>query len=267
MRKPPTPSEAILWEKFRHGRLGARFRHRHPLGDVILELYAPGVKLAEPRQVTRLTDDGHQTPIITSRVRLRDVEVAFRMFARWSQENFFKYLSEEYALDALVDYRVEPDDPAREVPGPRWNALDAKPRRAREIVGHVLALYGVAPQPTARACAAPRHAGARPRARAPPPPRAEKCPRYQPCVARGPPPAPACGEVPCLSLPLHFQFLLPVSWLLLQRRIKRAPSGSCRRHRHGRSRAALDWRPTHHAARFLLRQPLPCPIFLRGRRS
>jgi hypothetical protein len=97
----------------------------------------------ELRQVTRLTDDGHQTPIITSRVDLRDVEVAFRMFERWRQENFFKYLSEEYALDALVDYRVEPDDPAREVPNPRWNALDAELRRAREIVRHVFALYGV----------------------------------------------------------------------------------------------------------------------------
>src|SRR5580658_10871288 len=65
------------------------------------------------------------------------------MFERWRQENFFKYLSEEYALDALVDYRVEPDDPAREVPNPRWNALDAELRRAREIVRHVFALYGV----------------------------------------------------------------------------------------------------------------------------
>lgn len=97
----------------------------------------------ELRQVTRLSDNGHQTPILTSRTDLRDVEVAFRMFERWRQENFFKYLSEEYALDALVDYKVEPDDPAREVPNPRWNALDAELRRARELVRHVFALYGV----------------------------------------------------------------------------------------------------------------------------
>jgi hypothetical protein len=29
------------------------------------------------------------------------------MFSRWRQENFSKYLREEYALDALVDYGTE----------------------------------------------------------------------------------------------------------------------------------------------------------------
>ena len=42
------------------------------------------------RQVTRLCDDGHQTQVITSRWDLRDIEVAYRMFERWRQENFFK---------------------------------------------------------------------------------------------------------------------------------------------------------------------------------
>jgi transposase len=41
------------------------------------------------RQVTRLCDDGHQTQVITSRWDLRDIEVAYRMFERWRQENFF----------------------------------------------------------------------------------------------------------------------------------------------------------------------------------
>ena len=40
------------------------------------------------RQVTRLCDNGHQTQVITSRWDLRDVEVAYRMFERWRQENF-----------------------------------------------------------------------------------------------------------------------------------------------------------------------------------
>ncbi|MDP2706700.1 MAG: hypothetical protein Q8O70_04260, partial [Burkholderiales bacterium] len=77
------------------------------------------------RQVTLLSDDGqHQTPILTSRMDLSLVEVAFRMFERWRQENFFKYLREEYALDALVDYQVEPADPERDVPNPARKALD-----------------------------------------------------------------------------------------------------------------------------------------------
>src|SRR6266446_4188349 len=42
------------------------------------------------RQVTRLCDDGHQTQVITSRWDLRDIEVAYRMFERWRQENFLQ---------------------------------------------------------------------------------------------------------------------------------------------------------------------------------
>ncbi|HEX2696886.1 MAG TPA: hypothetical protein VHM28_04210, partial [Anaerolineales bacterium] len=56
------------------------------------------------RQITRLTPNGHQTPIVTSRWDLPAVHVAYRMFERWRQENFFKYMGEEYLIDALVDY-------------------------------------------------------------------------------------------------------------------------------------------------------------------
>jgi len=95
------------------------------------------------RQVTRLSDNGHQTPILTSRFDLSDVEVAFRMFERWRQENFFKYMREEYALDALADYAIEDADPAREVPNPHWHALDTKLRQARGEVVRLSAQYGL----------------------------------------------------------------------------------------------------------------------------
>ena len=62
------------------------------------------------RQVTRRMDNGHQTPILTSRRDLPAAQVAYRMFDRWRQENFFKYLREEYALDALAEYAATPDD-------------------------------------------------------------------------------------------------------------------------------------------------------------
>jgi transposase len=96
------------------------------------------------RQVTRLTDAGHQTPILTSRRDLPAVEIAFRMFERWRQENFFKYLREEYALDALVDYEVVPDNPAREVPNPRRREITAKLDQARAEFARLTAEYGTA---------------------------------------------------------------------------------------------------------------------------
>jgi hypothetical protein len=65
------------------------------------------------------------------------------MFERWRQENFFKYLRQEYALDALVEYATEPDDPARQVPNPKWNALDGQLRQARSALKVLPAEYGL----------------------------------------------------------------------------------------------------------------------------
>ena len=96
------------------------------------------------RQVTRLCDDGHQTQVITSRCDLRDIEVAYRMFERWRQENFFKYMREEFLLDALVDYQIEPEDPTRTIPNPERRALDKKIRTARADLARLEREYGAA---------------------------------------------------------------------------------------------------------------------------
>jgi hypothetical protein len=95
------------------------------------------------RQVTRRMENGHQTPILTSRRDLAAAQVAYRMFDRWRQENFFKYLREEYALDALVEYAVVPDDPNREVPNPAWAALDAQLKQAWARVERLQSEYGL----------------------------------------------------------------------------------------------------------------------------
>ncbi len=113
---------------------------RYVLADKEIRLLRGRLRL---RQVTRLSDNGHQTPVVTSRRDIGDVEVAYRMFERWRQENFFKYLREEYALDALAEHAVEKDDPERDVPNPRWNALTADLQRARSEVAALSARYGL----------------------------------------------------------------------------------------------------------------------------
>ena len=112
---------------------------KYLLADQGIRLLKGALRL---RQVTRLSDD-HQTPIVTSRRDLSTLEVAYRMFERWRQENFFKYLREEYALDALIDHRTEPADPTREVPNPVWNVLDAKLKKARAEIISLAAHYGI----------------------------------------------------------------------------------------------------------------------------
>jgi hypothetical protein len=81
--------------------------------------------------------------VLTSREDLPAVEVAYHMFGRWRQENFFKYLRDEYALDALVEYAVEPDDPTRQVPNPAWAAADAQVRQAWAQLERLQAEYGL----------------------------------------------------------------------------------------------------------------------------
>ena len=69
-------------------------------------------------EVRRLCDNGHQTSVVTSRRDLSNEEIAQRMFSRWNQENFFRYMRHEYALDHLCTYDVESADSTREVPNP-----------------------------------------------------------------------------------------------------------------------------------------------------
>ncbi len=96
------------------------------------------------RQVTRLTETGHQTAVLTSRWKLRDIVVAYRMFDRWRRENFFKYMRQEFLIDALVDYEAEPDDPNRSIPNPARKVVDKELRKARSHLAKLQERYGSA---------------------------------------------------------------------------------------------------------------------------
>ena len=66
------------------------------------------------------------------------------MFARWSQENFFKYARENYGLDRLADYRTtEITDPIQVV-NPAYRTLDSQVRSAAGKCARLLAAFGEA---------------------------------------------------------------------------------------------------------------------------
>ena len=75
------------------------------------------------REVRRLCDNGHQTSVISTRQDLSMEEIARRMFFRWNQENYFKYMRDEYGLDHLVSRDVEQADVERMVPNPHKKKL------------------------------------------------------------------------------------------------------------------------------------------------
>jgi transposase len=95
---------------------------------------AAGLKM---REVRRLRTDGKQTAVLTTRWKMPVLAVAWRMFERWRQENFFRYMREHFALDALADRRAEAADADRTVPNPERTQL-AKQMRALRAELHAL---------------------------------------------------------------------------------------------------------------------------------
>lgn len=86
--------------------------------------------------------DKRQTQILCSRYDIDPAELAYRMFGRWKQENWFKYMREEFALDVLADHGTEPDDPERQVVNPAWRTLNREVKTARIALQKAEAAYG-----------------------------------------------------------------------------------------------------------------------------
>jgi flagellar biosynthesis chaperone FliJ len=99
----------------------------------------PGFRL---REVRRLCSNGHQTAIVTTREDWPIEVVAYRMFERWTQENFFRYMRQHFALDALVNYAVEPADPERSIPNPERKALAKTLSETRTALKELEQAYG-----------------------------------------------------------------------------------------------------------------------------
>ena len=55
--------------------------------------------------------------------------LAAALMARWSQENFFKYMREHYGLDRLVEYGTEDIPATVTVLNPAWRELDRQVRK------------------------------------------------------------------------------------------------------------------------------------------
>ena len=64
------------------------------------------------------------------------------MFARWCQENYFKYMRTHYGLDKLSDYSVETITEPTQVVNPVYRDLDGKVRSQVGKLGRMLANFG-----------------------------------------------------------------------------------------------------------------------------
>lgn len=91
------------------------------------------------RQITMLREEGRQTVLVTNRTDLTAVAVVGRLFRRWRQENYFKYMEAEFALDALVEYGVEEVSQEVTRPNPERKRVGKERQQAR---AEVLRLQG-----------------------------------------------------------------------------------------------------------------------------
>lgn len=84
------------------------------------------------REIRRLTESGHQTSIITTHPLISMEVVAGRMFGRWSQENFFRYMIADYDFDKMIEFGTETIDENKEVVNPDYRKLSHKLKKQKE---------------------------------------------------------------------------------------------------------------------------------------
>jgi hypothetical protein len=87
-----------------------------------------------PMREIRLLSEDHQTSVITTNKKLSLEMIALYMFARWSQENFFKYMRQDYDFDRLLQYAVEQIDNSFMVVNPEYNNIEYYLKKTREKI-------------------------------------------------------------------------------------------------------------------------------------
>ncbi len=141
-----------LFLELQKNRIAALTYHRYPEEDWPLEEFqeqavklANGatvrVKLAErgtkvgkrpwlwAREVRRLVDGNRQISMVSTHFAGDAASLAAALMARWSQENFFKYMREHYGLDALAEYGTETIPATVTVLNPVWRNLNREVRK------------------------------------------------------------------------------------------------------------------------------------------
>jgi hypothetical protein len=84
------------------------------------------------REVRKLTASGHQVSLISTAFGESAAADSARLFSRWSQENFFHYMMEHFAIDLLSEYGTEEiPETKRPVVNPRWRELDRQKRSVK----------------------------------------------------------------------------------------------------------------------------------------
>lgn len=117
-----------------------------PSGETVtMHLAERGTHLAGQvwvREIRKLSEGGHQTAVISTDYGTQAAPLACAMFARWSQENFFRYMRQHFGLDSLVDYQTEAVPETTVVVNPAYRSLDGQVRKQLATVSRQSAQFG-----------------------------------------------------------------------------------------------------------------------------
>jgi hypothetical protein len=112
---------------------------------VSMDLAERGTRLSNNlwvREVRKRTARGHQTAVISTDFGSELGPLAGSMFSRWSQENYFRYAREHFALDRLAEYATDTIPDTLKLVNPVWRELDGQVRKATATLSRLMAKFG-----------------------------------------------------------------------------------------------------------------------------
>jgi hypothetical protein len=111
-------------------------------GDVTMRLCELGTLLNGVwfREVRKLSTQEHQTAIITTHPTLPMDQIAVKMFSRWTQENFFKYVIENFDFDRMIEYGTETVDLTQTIPNPEHKKITYQIKKGKQNIARLKAL-------------------------------------------------------------------------------------------------------------------------------
>jgi hypothetical protein len=114
-------------------------RHSYRLHERRMRLRRVGLL----RTLLFLGEDGQQIPVLTNLAPgVKAAKVIHCLRLRWRQENSFKYLTEHYAIDQLIQYGADPEDTPRRVENPKRQALRQRIQAVRQQIESLEAQLG-----------------------------------------------------------------------------------------------------------------------------
>ena len=119
---------------------------RLPTGEVVQRTLAErGTRLSNGlwmREVRECSAQGMQSSILSNHRGLNLLQIAVWMPARWSQENFLKYMREHFGLDRLIEHGTRPLPESTVVVNPAHRRIDQQIRRERGRLQRLEAQFG-----------------------------------------------------------------------------------------------------------------------------